>query len=103
MNDLLKAMFDSFYKPIAAEQQNKEIDECHKLLIDTLDKPERRLVLQIIDAKDHIIEDATLDSFLFGFRLGCQLSVELKMNEMAYSKDCRKSALNTPSSLPNDK
>lgn len=100
MNELLKAMYDTFYKPITAKEQNKEIDECHQQLIAALDKPERRLVLRIIDAKDHIIEDSTMDGFFFGFRMGCQLAIELKMNEKAYSSDCRKSVLNTPSSFP---
>lgn len=42
-----------------------------------LDKSERRLVLQIIDAKDRIAEDTSLDSFISGFALAWQLSAEL--------------------------
>ena len=55
----------------------REIEECHRALIEALGKPERRLVLKIIDAKDHISEDTSLDSFISGFRLAWRLSAEL--------------------------
>ncbi len=50
-------------------------------LIAALEKPERRLVLQIIDAKDQIAEDRSIDSFIAGFRLAWRLSNELNMYE----------------------
>ena len=34
-------------------------------------------MLKIIDAKDHISEDTSLDSFISGFRLAWRLSAEL--------------------------
>ena len=54
-----------------------KIEECHRALIEALGKPERRLVLKIIDAKDHISEDTSLDSFISGFRLAWRMSAEL--------------------------
>ena len=45
------------------------MEECHKALIAALEKPERKLVLQIIDAKDRIAEDISIDSFISGFEL----------------------------------
>ena len=50
-------------------KQKQEIEECHQALINTLDKPERRLVLRIIDAKDRMVEDTSVDSFISGFEL----------------------------------
>ena len=35
------------------------------------------LLVKIIDAKDHISEDTSLDSFISGFRLAWRLSAEL--------------------------
>lgn len=35
------------------------------MLIEAWEKPECWLVLQIIDAKDRIVEDTAIDSFLF--------------------------------------
>lgn len=74
---LLKELYDCFYTlpKYLAEQQ--EIEECHHKLIKVLKPPERRLVLRIIDAKDHIIADISIDSFIFGFRLAWRLSTEL--------------------------
>ncbi len=76
-NKLLKELYDHFYplpKYLAAQQ---EIEACHQELIKVLKTPERRLVLRIIDAKDHIIADTSIDSFISGFRLAWRLSVEL--------------------------
>ena len=81
MNELLKALYDNFYEPLTETDLKKEIEECHQQLIAALDKPERRLVLQIIDAKDQIAEDRSIDSFIAGFRLAWRLSNELYVYE----------------------
>ena len=52
--------------------------DCHKQLIDVLGKPERKLVLRIIDGKDRLADEIGLDSFIFGFKLATQLAHELK-------------------------
>ena len=79
MNEMLKALYDSFYEKLPATQLRAEIERCHQELIEKLDKPERRLVLQIIDCKDQIAEDVSIDSFIAGFRLAWKLSQELNM------------------------
>ena len=81
MNKLLKDLYDCFYIPPELPIQKQEIEECHQALIDALDKPERRLVLQIIDAKDRIVEDTSIDSFISGFELAWRLSAELNQYE----------------------
>ena len=81
MNEQLKALYDCFYEPLPSVRLKQEIDDCHQSLIAALDKPERRLVLQIIDAKDQIVEDRSIDSFIAGFRLAWRLSNELNMYE----------------------
>ena len=77
MNKLLKDLYDCFCTPPELAATKREIEECHRALIEALGKPERRLVLKIIDAKDHISEDTSLDSFISGFRLAWRLSAEL--------------------------
>ena len=79
MNEMLKALYDSFYEKLPATQFKTEIEHCHQELIDKLDKPERKLVLQIIDCKDQIAEDLSIDSFIAGFRLAWKLGQELNM------------------------
>ena len=77
MNELLKALYDNFYVPLPETELKKEIEDCHRQLIEALDKPERRLVLQIIDDKDQIAENRAIDSFIAGFRLAWQLANEI--------------------------
>ena len=81
MNKLLKDLYDCFYTPPELLTQKQEIEECHQALIEALEKPERRLVLQIIDAKDRIVEDTSIDSFISGFALAWRLSAELNQYE----------------------
>ena len=77
MKGILKALYDAFYTPIPETELKQEIEACHQQLIETLDKPSRRLVLQIIDAKDHITGDISVDSFIAGFTLAWQLGNEI--------------------------
>lgn len=81
MNQLLHDLYDYFYSPPELSVQKQEIEECHQALIKRVDKPERRLVLRIIDAKDRIAEDTSIDSFISGFELAWQLSIELNQYE----------------------
>jgi len=85
VNELLKALYDNFYERPSAAHLKAEIERCHQELIEKLDKPERRLVLQIIDCKDQIAEDLSIDSFIAGFRLAMRLSQELNMYDKGRS------------------
>ena len=73
--ELLKDLYDCFYTPPERPVQKQEIEECHQALSGMLGKPEHRLVLQIIDAKDRIAEDTSVDSFIVGFELAWKLSI----------------------------
>lgn len=79
--ELLKAMYDCFYIPPELSAATQEVEDCHQALIDRLEKSERKLVLQIIDAKDRIAEDISIDSFISGFELAGKLSEELNHYE----------------------
>ena len=81
MNELLKALYDGFYEKQPATRLKAEIERCHQELIEKLSKPERKLVLQIIDCKDQIAEDLSIDSFIAGFHLAWKLSQELNIYE----------------------
>ena len=77
MNETLKALYDSFYQPLELTEEKQEVKDCHRQLIERLDKPERKLVLRIIDAKDRSAELISIDSFICGFELACKLAAEL--------------------------
>ena len=79
--ELVTAMSDCFSIPPELSAATQEIEDCHQALIDRLDKPERKLVLQIIDTKDRIAEDISIDSFISGFEWAWKLSAELNHYE----------------------
>lgn len=58
-------------------------------MIAALQKPERKLVLRIIDTQDYITEQTSLDSFIAGFELAWRLSIELQNDENERSFSCR--------------
>ena len=76
MNKTLTALYDSFYTPPQAADTRTEIEVLHKQLILKLDKPERKMVLRLIDAKDRLAEELSMDSFICGFRLAWRLANE---------------------------
>ena len=57
------------------------MEECHQALIKVLEKPERRLVLRIMDAQSLMAEERSIDSFISGFELAWRLSMELNQFE----------------------
>ena len=77
MNETLKSLHDRFYTPLPLAEYEQEVETCHHQLIERLEKPERKLVLRIIDTQNHIIEERSLDSFLGGRRLAWELADEM--------------------------
>ena len=77
MNDTLNQFYNRFYTPLSMAECEQEIEDCHQQLIERLEKPERKLVLQIMDAQNLITEERSLDSFLCGFKLAWELAWEL--------------------------
>ena len=76
MNHTLKLLYDRFYIPLSMEEAEQEIEVCHQQLIERLEKPERKLVLRIIDAQNLIAEERSVDSILCGFQLAWELAYE---------------------------
>ena len=77
MHDTLKLLYDRFYTPLPMEEAEQEIETCHQQLIECLEKPERKLILRIMDAQGLIAEERSVDSFLCGFKLAWELAYEL--------------------------
>ena len=89
MNETLRLLYDRFYTPLPMVESEQEVENCHRQLIERLDKPERKLVLRIIDAQNYITEQTSLDSFIAGFELAWRLSIELQFDENERSLSCR--------------
>ena len=84
MYDTLKLLYERFYTPLPMEDAEQEIDGCHQQLIEQLEKPERKLILRIIDTQNLIAEGRSIDSFLCGFKLAWDLSNELNHYESGH-------------------
>ena len=82
MNETLRLLYDKFYTPLPMVESEQEVETGHRQLIERLDKPERKLVLQIIDAQNLMIEQRSVDSFICGFRLAGEMANELNHFEM---------------------
>ena len=81
MNETLRLLYDKFYTPLPMVESEQEVETCHRQLIERLDKPERKLVLRIIDAQNLMIEQRSVDSFIYGFRLALEMANELNHYE----------------------
>ena len=99
MENVLKTLYWNLYTPCTNEEAEQELDDCHKQLIDVLGKPERKLVLRIIDGKDRLADEIGLDSFIFGFKLATEIAYELKKydghlrSEQTADEDVRRSIM----------
>lgn len=69
MNDTLNQLYNRFYTPLSTAEPEQEIEDCHRQLIERLEKTERKLVLRIMNAQNRITEEHSLDSFHCGFEL----------------------------------
>ena len=95
MDELLKALYDNHYNPLPLAELKREVEDGHKKLIEVLDKPERKLVLRIIDAKDQIAETLSIDSFIAGFQLAYELSNELNYREKTHPMLMKRQFINS--------
>ena len=77
MNETLKSLHDRFYTPLPLAEYEQEVETCHHQLIERLEKPERKLVLRIMDNQGLIAEGRSMDSFYCGFKLAWELAYEL--------------------------
>lgn len=76
MNERLRLLYGRFYTLLQMVASEQEVETCHQL-IERLDKPERKLVLRIIDTQKLMIGECSEDSFICGFRLAWELANEL--------------------------
>ena len=77
MNETLRLLYDRFYTSPSMVESEQEVETCHRQLIERLDKPERKLVLRIIDTQNLMMEQRYVDSFICGFRLAWEMANEL--------------------------
>ena len=86
MQDYMRALRQRFYTPPGCEKLNRELEQVHGELHEALNGPERKLLLRIIDLESAIRDEASLHSFIAGFRLAEGIKQELT-DQPPYSFD----------------
>lgn len=78
MQNQLDELYDQYNRFVPDTEIQREIEACHQQLIRSLEKPERKLILRIIDSKDFISGFRAKESFACGFWLAWRLLSELR-------------------------
>lgn len=78
MDKVLESLYEQFYEKPALTALRESVEANHNLLRERLGKPERKLVLRIIDDESAIANALSLDSFFCGFELAWKLTNELE-------------------------
>ncbi len=87
MQDYIKALHLRFKNPSQRSQKlEREAAALHRQLSSCLAKPERKLLLRLVDLEDTLRGQTSLDSFTSGFRLAGGIHREL-MEQPPYSFD----------------
>lgn len=82
MKNILEELYNSYNNSVPDPTAQAEVDNAHQALIRSLEKPERKLVLRIIDNidnKDLIAGARARESFECGFWLAWRLCTQLSM------------------------
>lgn len=77
MQSVLDELFDHYNPFVPNAESLQEIESAHQQLRRNLEKPERKLVLCIIDNKDLIADARARESFQSGFWLAWRLFSQL--------------------------
>ncbi len=78
MRDYMKALYLRFESPPEKRKMlEQNADRLHKQLSSRLAKPERKLLLQLVDLEGELRFHGSLDSFMSGFRLASGIYREL--------------------------
>lgn len=87
MYETLKELHRKFYTRAVMSELKYDYDDAFQQLMSRLSKPERKLVLKVIDTKGLMMERAELDSFVCGLRLALGLTTQLQHYEEERSEE----------------
>ena len=87
MYETLKELHRKFYTRAVMSELKYDYDDAFQQLMSRLSKPERKLVLKVVDTKGLMMERAELDSFVCGLRLALVLTTQLQHYEEERSEE----------------
>ena len=79
MDSILDQLYEHFYAPPRREQER--LHQQHRQLSALLNRPQRRMLLQLLDANGQMAERLARDSFRQGFLLAMKLFSQLNASE----------------------
>ena len=87
MNDYMQALHQRFFQEPECADVWEEIEALRQELRETLQKPERRKPLRLVDAQNLLREETSLASFMAGFKLAWGLAQELEADGLYSFED----------------
>lgn len=87
MYDTLRELHRKFWKELPVPEVERQYDETFRELMHRLEKPERKLVLRLLDTRGLLAENAAFDSFVCGFRLALELTTESQQYQEERSEE----------------
>ena len=86
MRDYMKALQRQFEKPSKrVEKLDRAVKKAHRKLAGKLGKPERKMLLHLVDLEAALRDEACLDSFMSGYRLAHGIHQELLADQPPYN------------------
>ena len=86
MHDYMKALYHRFETPSErAEALEEMVDKAHKQLANRLKKPERKILLRLVDLEAALRDQSCLDSFMSGYRVAHGIHQELLADQPPYN------------------
>ena len=80
MNKLLETLYHSLYTPLEQSELQSEISSCHHQLTERLGKPERKLLLKLVDDYDHFVDVQSMDRGLSQILCKHRNAVQIEQN-----------------------
>ena len=87
MYDTLRELHRKFWKELPKPEVERQYDEAFRALMRRQEKPERKLVLRLLDTRGLRAENAAFDSFACGFRLALELTTESQLYQKERSEE----------------
>ena len=78
MYDYMKALHARFCREPDLQEVRAELDRAYREIKARLDPQDQETLLQLADLENELLEEASLTSFIAGFRLGMGIAGELE-------------------------
>ena len=87
MYETLRELHRKFWTELPVPEVERQYDGAFQELMRRLEKPERKLVLRLLDTRGLLAENAAFDSFACGFRLALELTTESQLCQKERSEE----------------